>query len=121
MTTIYNWSPVIGSFVHTMLKDGWKATNVTDFQSRFIFIEEATLQNVTKKAKEVCGSVDESSMTFKKGDLGVTAYILLGNDPEEMIGDWGYKDNASDEAFHKSWRKFTAKWEGKKCPTKEVS
>ena len=119
-TRINDWSPVIGSFVHTLFKDGWKAVSASDFHDRIVFTENATLANVTKKTKEICTSVDESKITFKKGNLGITAYIILGNEPEELISDWGYKNEESDSEFTKSWKKFTAKWEGKTCPTKEI-
>jgi hypothetical protein len=126
-TTIRNWEPVIGSFVHTLVKDGWKIRSVSDFEDRLVFTGDESINDITRKVKEVCTGVDESRISFRKGDLGtskslgVSAYIILGNEPEEIVADWGYKNDESDVEFTKSWKKFTAKWEGKKCPTKEVS
>ena len=119
--TIRNWEPVIGSFVHTLVKDGWKVRSASDFEDRVVFTGDESLVDVTRKVKEVCTGVDESSITFRKGGLGITSYIILGNEPEELIADWEYKNDESDAEFTKSWGKFTAKWEGKKCPTKEVN
>lgn len=119
--TIRNWEPVIGSFVHTLVKDGWKVRSASDFEDRVVFTGGESLADVTRKVKEVCTGVDESSITFRKGDLGITSYIILGNEPEEIVADWGYKNDESDAEFTKSWKKFTAKWEDKKCPTKEVN
>ena len=119
-TKIYNWSPVIGSFLNTLMKDGWDLVSASDFHITRVFTEKVKQSNAIKSAKEICTSVDESKVTFKKGDLGVTAYIILGNEPEELISDWGYKNEESDSEFTNSWKKFTAKWEGKTCPTKEI-
>lgn len=125
--TIRNWEPVIGSFVHTLVNDGWKVRSASDFEDRVVFTGEESLTDVTRKVKEVCTGVDESCISFRKGDLGTTkslgvsAYIILGNEPEEIVADWGYKNDESDTEFTKSWKKFTAKWGDKKCPIKEVN
>lgn len=119
-TKINDWSPVIGSFVHTLIKDGWDIVSASDFHKSHVFTSKVKESNAIKSVKEICTNVDESKITFKKADLGITAYIILGNEPEELISDWGYKNEESDSEFTKSWKKFTAKWEGKKCPTKEI-
>lgn len=119
-TRIYDWSPVISSFVNTLIKDDWEIVSASDFHTSRVFTSEVKISDTIRSVKEICTSVDDSKITFKKGDLGITAYIILGNEPEELISDWGYKNEKSDSEFTKSWEKFTAKWEGKKCPTKEI-
>jgi hypothetical protein len=119
-TRIYDWKPVIGSFLNTLTKDEWDIVSASDFHTSRVFTSEVKKSDAIKSVKEICTNVDESKVTFKKGDLGITAYIILGNEPEELISDWGYKNEESDSEFTKSWQKFTAKWEGKKCPTKEI-
>jgi hypothetical protein len=117
MTTQYNWKPVIESFVSIMLEDKWKCLNACDGETKFTFLDKATKENVLKKATETATSTDSSSITFKKGDYGITAYLILGNDPDELVSDIGSNSTMAEQAFNKPWQTFMNKWECKKCPT----
>ena len=117
MTTQYNWKPVIESFLSIMLEDQWKCLNASDGETKFIFVDEATKENVLKKATEAATSTDYSSITFKKGDYGITAYLILGNDPDELVSDLGYNSIEAERAFNKPWQAFMNEWECKECPT----
>ena len=81
------------------------------------FVDEATKENVLKKATEAATSTDSSSITFKKGDYGITAYLILGNDPDELVSDIGSNSTMAEQAFNKPWQTFINEWECKECPT----
>lgn len=96
----FNWKPVVGSLLATLQQDGYELLgyNGTPRQRR----------QAAKRA--ICG-VDEAHVRVKKGERVFTLFLVLGNEPEELVADYTAENN-----LEKSIDKFIVKWQGRSCP-----
>lgn len=83
---------VIRKLIRMAIKADWTPTWVRDGVERFSFKTES-------EALEVISSTGEGSITFQKGDHGVTCYFLLCNLPEETMYDLGANSEAAFDLF----------------------
>jgi hypothetical protein len=69
--------------------------------------------NTFEEAIEEVAATDESHVVLKDPDgKRVWFFLVLGNSPEETICDYSVHELAD-----KVHDEFSAKWEGKACPT----
>jgi hypothetical protein len=97
--------------LYKLQQRGFTIVSVYDGEERVKI--DSTKSNLAsrKEAIEVITSVDESQLIVKKGDIKASLYILLGNDPEELVydyTDWDELDMVVNE--------HSFQWQGKKCP-----
>jgi len=102
-----NWKPVIKSFFSIALKHGFMLHTVDNGGG------EDVLMNTFEEAIEEVAATDESHVVLKDPNgVGVWFFLVLGNSPEETICDYSVHELAD-----KVHDEFSAKWEGKACPT----
>ncbi len=130
MTTYYDYSPIVKSFIHQMYLGGWKIKCVYDCENRIHRLEDLPVREQKKKATEEVMAGDDGTIVFIKPrpdydpEVGgathwkVNAYIILGNGADELVADWSYSDIKANDDFEKYWEKHTKIWEMKKVPTR---
>ena len=113
MTTriINDWEKVTSSLFHNLKKAGF-----TPFQVNNGDEDEQT--PTWKEALSETTATGEASVYLKHPDTEklIWLYIVLGNEPEELVADYSVF-----EPLEAPLAAFCAVWEGKKCPTKEVT
>ena len=104
--TTYNWKAPVRSLLRTCKKHGLTPVSVDNGDG---WVETAT----TAQAVAEIVATDESHVRLTHTDGSrVTAYIVLGNEPAELVADYTIHpalDAATDEHYNN--------WEGKPCPT----
>jgi|694.fasta_scaffold111777_6 hypothetical protein len=108
----YDWSGPVNSLLNTLQKAGYTIVAVFDGEEWTKFNQTTNLA-VRKEATDIITSVDECHLRIKKGDMKLRLFIVLGNEPEEIVV--AYTPNDELEV---SLDKYITIWEGKKCPTK---
>jgi len=111
----YNWKPVVGSFLTKLIKAKFVLVAVDDGGSRI---------PVDKKSEAVdaVDSVDDSHLyVTDPNGFDRWIYIVLGNDPEELVADYSCRreyDDSEDKVdpLDAVLDEFTDLWAGKKCP-----
>lgn len=108
--TIYNWKPVVGSFIRIAQHHGLVLQGVDNGDG---IVKTASTANAIDEA---C-ACDEARVYFTAPDDGkrVVAYLVLGNDPDETVCDYSVHPLMDAAAAE-----FSKKWEGRKVPTKIV-
>lgn len=109
--TYYDWDKVISSLFHNLKKAGFTPFEVNNGDE-----DEPT--PTWEEALYEAGASDEASVYLKHPDTEklIWVYLVLGNDPEELVADYSCFD-----PIEAPLAAFCAVWEGKKCPTKEVT
>ena len=108
----YDWSGPVNSLLNTLQKDGYTIVEVFD-GGEWTKFNQTTYLAVRKEATDIITSVDECHLRIKKGDEKLRLFIVLGNEPEEIVADY-----ISNDELEVTLDKYIAMWEGKKCPTK---
>lgn len=108
----YNWKPVIASLLSTLQEDGFTLERVDNGVGRVAL--KGTPRERRQKAKLDIAGVDEAHLFVGCPDGKLRwLFVVLGNEPEELVAD-----HTSNASLEKSVDRFSAKWEGKSCPTK---
>jgi len=110
--TINDWEKVVRSLITFLVKDGFEPYRASNGEDSIKSNHKGRL------AEKIC-ECDEGTLNIRKGDFTATLYIVLGNEPEELVADYGYK-GGDEKELEAALDKFSARWEGIKCPTKEV-
>ena len=123
MTTYKDYSPIVSSFLHQILKGGWKIARVIDCESNRIELRDKNNTEAKKIAKNEIMAGEDSTITFLKPNgegkfMRVSCLILLGNGADELVADWSYSSAKADSDFDTYWDKFRKVWEDKDVPTK---
>jgi hypothetical protein len=113
--TINDWEKVVRSLISFLVKDGfmpYKADNCED---------SITSDHKKRLANKVC-ECDEGNLYVRKGDFTARLYIVLGNNPSELVSDYGYKSEEGLADLEATLDKFSQSWElrGDACPRKLV-
>ena len=105
MRTYFDWETPIRSLLTIAAKHGLTCIEVDNGDG---WEDTATRQEAIKLAS----ATDEAHLLFRhKAGLKMTVFIVLGNEPEELICD--YSSHPFLDALH---LEYSTKWEGRKCP-----
>ena len=121
---IKNYSPIVASFLHQIIKGGWKISRVIDCCGQSHKLFDKSNAEAKKIAKHEVLSGDEASVVFLKPNgegknMKVVAWLILGNGADELVADCSLSSGKADKDFQISWDAFRKVWEGKKVPTIE--
>jgi hypothetical protein len=108
---INDWKKVIKSLIKILVQDGfepYKANNGED---------SITSDHMGRLAEKI-DECDEGNLFIRKGDFKARLYIILGNEPCELVADIGYNGDMTE--LDQTLDKFYNAWEGKPCPKKTV-
>lgn len=119
---IKDYKPVVRSFLHQAHRHGWRVTSATHEEYVTIkFDETHSLRHVMDNTLDHALATDSCVVRlFHKDGHKISALILLGNNPDELLADWSFKSDAGDAEFKKMYDKYLSIWEGKITPRKEI-
>lgn len=110
-TARYNWKPVVASFLLHMQERGFRAFAVNNGDG---FVK--TENNLFKTIDEAT-ACDEASIRFHAPDNSLfTAYIVLGNEPYELVADFTSRDTETGKAFTAAVEEWSDSMQGMTCP-----
>jgi len=69
-----------------------------------------------KLAVENLTACDEGWLRLAKGEERYTLFLVLGNEPFELVADYTYRSDIPD-AMDSILSAWSDKWENRKCPT----
>jgi hypothetical protein len=116
-----DWTVPVLTLIHQLQNHDFDILSVNDGYEYVPLISKSGSPQERVEATEAIVAVDEAWLRIGRGgNLRGTIYIVLGNEPDELVAD--YSANTEDmmsliEAAVEAHRK---QWEGKKCPVLEV-
>lgn len=108
----YNWAIPVNSLLNILQKDGYTIVAASDGEEWTKFTQ-ATKLSVRKQATDILTSSDIGYVNVEKDGKNFSMFIVLGNEPEELVADY----RGSTDELEATLDKYIAMWEGKKCPT----
>jgi hypothetical protein len=106
-----NWSVPVSSLLSRLQDNGYKIFSVNDGVVMERIDQNLSNRTARKKATDIIDSVDESAIALCKDGKTFGVYIVLGNNPDEIVAD--YTDN---EDLERVIDEFSDNWCDKKCP-----
>lgn len=112
-----DWKPVISSFIRHMRKAGFLASVVNNGDD-----EDYTVRTDDGAVSEI-NATDESNVWFaREGEENpFWAFVVLGNEPYEMIADYTARESEAGRAFEAAIEAWSESWEGKPTPQKPAA
>lgn len=114
-----DWRPVVRSFLFTFQKAGFKITGAYDGEESVNIDGTLSDQAARNEATDIVTSVDDSHvvMHYNRGGESRTVefYIVLGNEPEELVADYWVREDDMDY-IKEVMDRFTKRWEYRPCP-----
>ena len=125
MNKIKDYSPIVASFFHQIIKGGWKISVVANCCGQRFELNDKGNAEAKKIAKEQVLAGDESRVVFRKPNgegknMKVVALLILGNGADELVADWSFSSEKADNDFEIAWDAFRKVWEDKEVPTINV-
>ena len=114
----YDWNPPVMSLLNHLQKDGLRLLAVNDGCEGWFQID-TSLSSLGQRqfAAEVITSVDYSHVVVGDGNATATLFVVLGNQPEELVADIASKSDWLMDKVDDVVSLFSSSWEGKPCPT----
>jgi hypothetical protein len=106
-----NWSIPVSSLINKLQKAEFTILGVNDGEEYIKTNQNGSKLAIRKEAVETVVSVDESWIRIKKGDKIGTLFIVLGNEPWELVADYSDWDDLTEVVDE-----YSQLWEDKKCP-----
>lgn len=123
---IKDYEPILRSLIHWAKQYDFKVVSVTNcVGDKTSYCD--TINDYHRKensVKELLGG-DDGRLQFRKDGPDneyyyIDAYILFGNDADELVADWSFSSDKADEDWTIAWDKFRSIWQGVKVPTTEL-
>ena len=120
LMTYLDWTVPVRTLIHQLQNYDFDILSVNDGEEDIPIISNSGSRAERIEAAEAIVAVDESWLRIgREGKLRGTIYIVLGNEPDELVAD--YSANTEDmmpliEAAVEAHRDM---WEGVKCPVME--
>ena len=107
-----NYRPVVGSLLSTLQHAGFELVSVEDGGAWHTL--EGTPRSRRQAAKAAICAVQDASLFVRNSEgKKLWLYIVLGNEPEEIVSDF-----TVNLELEKAIDKFSQKWEGKPTTNK---
>jgi len=113
----YDWNPPVMSLLSHLQKDGLRLHAVNDGCEWFHVDNRLSILRQRLFVAEVITSVDESHVVVSDGSVTATLFVVLGNEPEELVADIGSESDSLMDRVDDVVSLFSDYWEGKPCPT----
>ena len=111
----YDWSVPVKSLLGRFQEAGFILSAVHDGEEMIKIDQNLSKTKVRHSATETIVSVDESFVYINKDGMRARLFIVLGNEPEELVADYNYNPKL-EELLEETIDKFSTQWEGVKCP-----
>jgi hypothetical protein len=113
----YDWNPPVMSLLNHLQKGGLCLLAVSDGCEWFHVDNRLSILRQRLFVAEVITSVDESHVVVSDGSATATLFIVLGNEPEELVADIASGSDSLMDKVDDVVSLFSNFWEGKPCPT----
>jgi hypothetical protein len=113
----YDWNLPVSDLVRHLLNNGFMIHCVDDGEELIEF-REPTAKERLDATVDTITSVDNSIVMAEIGGRKVNFFILLGNEPDEMVYDYQYAGDSTTlpNYIDETLAKFQKEWEGRPCP-----
>ena len=111
----YDWSVPVKSLLTIFQVEGFNITAVHDGEEMIQIDQKLCKSAILWSAADIIVSVDVSYVLVEKHGMKATLFIVLGNEPEEIVSDYTYTPQL-EELLEETIDKYVTQWEGKKCP-----
>jgi hypothetical protein len=111
----YDWPVPVKSLLARFQVEGFNITDVHDGEEMIQIDQKLSKSAIRQTAADIIVSVDESYVLVEKHGMRATLFIVLDNEPEEIISDYTYTPQL-EELLEDTIDKYVTQWEGKKCP-----
>lgn len=112
----YDWSaPVKSLLARFQVAEGFNITAVHDGEEMIQIDQKLSKSAIRQTAADIIVSVDESFVYINKDGMRARLFIVLGNEPEEIVADYNYIPQL-EEVLDETIDKYVTQWAGKKCP-----
>ncbi len=105
-----NWKVPVSSLLSRLQDNGYKLYSV-DTEKTVLIDQNVSNNTARAKAVEEIVSVDASAVALIKNRKTFAVYIVLGNDPHEIVADY-----TKDEELEKVIVQFSHNWWDMECP-----
>jgi hypothetical protein len=112
----YDWTQPVMSLLHKLQKADVKIIAVNDGEE-YENVSGDTNLAIRKDAADMITAVDESWVRVQHQDDSATLYIVLGNDTNEILADYGFTPGSKlEEILESVSNAFHEQWEDVPCP-----
>jgi hypothetical protein len=112
----YDWTQPVMSLLHKLQKADVKIIAVNDGDEYENVVGDTNLA-ARKDAADRITAVDESWVRVQHKDDFATLYIVLGNDTNEILADYGFTPGSKLQAIIEGVSEaFYEQWEDVPCP-----
>ena len=111
----YNWSVPVKSLLTMFQVEGFNITDVHDGEEMIQIDQKLSKSAIRQTAADIIVSVEESYVLIEKQGMKTILFIVLGNEPDEIVSDYTYTPQL-EELLEETIDKYVTQWEGKKCP-----
>ena len=120
--TRLDWTLPVRTLIHQLQNHDFDILSVNDGDEDVPITSISGSLAERQEATDVITAVDESSLRIGRGGkLRATIYIVLGNEPDELVADYGANTEEMMPFIEEAVEAHRNMWEGKKCPVMEVT
>jgi len=110
-----DWTLPVRTLIHHFQNHDFRVLSVNDGEEDVPIVSNPYSLAERKEATEIITSVDESYLRVAKGEQTAIIFIVLGNEPDELVADYGCSEELMpfvDDVVNA----HRNQWEGKRCP-----
>jgi hypothetical protein len=111
----YDWSVPVKSLLGRFQEAGFNISAVHDGEKMIRIDQGLSTTAIRHSAADTVVSVDKSFVYINKDGMRARLFIVLGNEPEELVADYNYNPQL-EELLEETIDKYSTQWEGVKCP-----
>ena len=120
--TCLDWTVPVRTLIHQLQNHDFDILSVNDGDEDVPIISNSGSLAERQEATEAIVAVDESWLRIgREGKMRGTIYIVLGNEPDELVADYGANTEDMMPLIEEAVEAHRNMWEGKKCPVMEVT
>ena len=120
--TCLDWTVPVRTLIHQLQNHDFDILSVNDGDEDVPIISNSGSLAERQEATEAIVAVDESWLRIgREGKMRGTIYIVLGNEPDELVADYGANTEEMMPFIEEAVEAHRNMWEGKKCPVMEVT
>ena len=121
--TCLDWTLPVRTLIHQLQNHDFDILSVNDGGDEDVpIISNSGSLAERQEATEAITAVDVSELRIGRGGkLRATIYIVLGNDPDELVADYRATNEEMMSFIDEAVEAHRTMWEGKKCPVMEVT
>jgi hypothetical protein len=113
--TAFNWSVPVRSLLAKFQHEGFTITAVNDGEETIKIDQEQSNTKIRRSATDIVVSVDAATVYINKDGMRARLWIVLGNEPEEIVCDYTYHPKL-ETLIVEVIDNYSMAWEGVKCP-----